>query len=944
MNQAEIEAKIVELALLYERQGEGSSATREMLADLAKENAQNVGKARMSLARKVMLKKVTVKQGKNDVAVDIKSATVSQVMKAIESARSGVAVTQTTKEDKDTIVKNKSNDLSMLGELLSNAEKEQKNQQQTSQAKPTPKKQKPVKKAKAAPATQVEKNDSQAKPAEVKNKIDDKKLESVMKAVDEYIYSRERKAKYAKEIVEAAEQKDVALNVLNHLRTEFTKRSGKDEPKVKRFNLFKLAVAVGAKSFTDEEVKSTLSDLLHDISERCQKDFIRFETQKEDFKDDFVVYLSSVRNENMKSFRHDIYLVHTSKLRGKLNEDFRPKYNEWLNNFSEEAEAKAKAEYEANSENGDKKDKTKTAEGNNPKPIQPKKGDTTMADENNFTPTEVQKEACKKAGIEDIGRFKDESSLIAALKEKGYEIKNNEVLPINSIDGNGENNEKAGKEGETGGKPKEGADKEGDTKGKEDETDDKDKSITVNTGPVKEKEPKTNEEAPAVADWIKEKIEYYDKMSRGEQEGCPKLENYHHDDTIKDGFAATFDNGGIHYTSKDNVTVSPESGLKIFEVLVTEPHNKGRPVNFGKNLEHKQAVLLFAACVLHGNKIGNGAPEISPADLDMIKDELAKQGREEDWNNFTAKIKEMTGDKSNENKDNKENKENKPKAFDEETKGKIKEALEDQYKLSALEDKGADKAVTTDKDGNPIESEYDKLKNKKIKVGDKEVSEKEFLAEKFKENPGEVRAIVKDLINEKTGRKEKEATIADRVEMVRLKSRAKGDDKNADGTKTEGKEAEDKFRANRLQKLQEDMKIALGIGTDEKKKEDDLKSYIEENHITTYTYIGLGGEDMEVAKLCYPSQKDMQAALGIVEISDTQKRYGLEKLTGDALQDYIKKNEITAFKYGLWGGKNKDVAGKCIVEKDGDTLKDFAAGQAKFEEVMSNVKEGGRSK
>lgn len=817
MNQAEIEAKIVELALLYERQGEGSSATREMLADLAKENAQNVGKARMSLARKVMLKKVTVKQGKNDVAVDIKSATVSQVMKAIESARSGVAVTQTTKEDKDTIVKNKSNDLSMLGELLSNAEKEQKNQQQTSQAKPTPKKQKPVKKAKAAPAPQVEKDDPQAKPAEAKNKIDDKKLESVMKAVDEYIYSRERKAKYAKEIVEAAEQKDVALSILKHLNAEAEKKVKSGMPKIKRSNLFKLAIAVGAKSFDDEDVRSSLKILLYEISDHCQDDFIRFEANKKDFKDDFVVYLSSVRNENMKSFLHDIYLVHTSELYNKLNKDFRPKYNKWLNNFSEEAEAKAKAEYEANSENGDKKDKTKTAEDTST-PTQPKKGAEKMTENKDLTLDQI----AKLQGY-------DENVDLTGITQDNYSAKLEELKKAAE--------EKAGKEGETGGKPKEGADKEGDTKGKEDETDDKDKSVTVNTGPVKEKEPEIHEEAPAVADWIKEKIEYYDKMSRGEQEGCPKLENYHHDDTIKDGFAATFDNGGIHYTNKYSVTVSPESGLKIFEVLVTEPHNKGRPVNFGPNLEHKQAVLLFAACVLHGNKIGNGAPNISQADFDMIKGELVKQGREEDWNNFAAKIKEVIGDKSNENKDNKENK---PKAFDEETKGKIKEALEHQYELSAMESSGNLRKddVTGDmyyweknsKTGVEAVSPEKTREYKKLK--DNQAEEKGFLAKKFVENTDEVRAIAGEVVNDR--HKEKIEKL--RKEMAQKKGAKEGTtllDEHND-------------RATRVAAKQEEMKIALGIKDPEKGlKGDALKEYISKNNISQFTYTRLLAKENE---------------------------------------------------------------------------------------------------
>ena len=772
------------------------------------------------------------------------------------------------------------NDLSQLKELLDSAPKVG-NRQQSAKSKPKPVKQK------------ADKNKGKTQKAEIsealsgkKMQADDKKLESVTKMADEYIYSSDRNARYAGEIVEAAEQKDIALSILKHLNAEAEKKVKSGMPKIKRSNLFKLAIAVGAKSFDDEDVKKSLRILLYEISDRCQDDFIRFETKKENFDDSFLQYMPMVEivaeRFGMADFMEEIRQIHKDSLcailkdekvlekyealfadysakadeRAKVRkeaalkreEEEKRKEAERKHKAKERAAAKAKADAEKEnknkkdtvSENGNKKDETKTAEGNNPKPIQPKKGAGKMTEENEFTPSEVQKEACKKAGIEDIGRFKDESSLIAALKENGYEIKNNEVLPINSSDGNGENNEKAGKEDETGGKPKEGAGKEdktkakeGDTGVKEGETDDKDKPMEFNTGPVKEKEPETKEEAPEIAEWVKEKrVEYQKRFENKEIAG------YEFDPNEKVGFAAHVEGGYIHYTNKYSVTVSPDSKLKVFEALVTEGHNKGRPVNFGPNLEHKQAVLLFAACVLHGNKIGAGAPEISQADLDMIKEELVKQGREEDWNNFTAKIKEMTGDKSNENKDNKENKENKPKAFDEETKGKIKEALEHQYKLSALEAKGV--AVKDEKgDIKKADSanqkdyeEYVDLKNKTIRVGDKEISEKDFLAEKFKENPAEVRAIVGSVVEDM--HKEKIDSI--KKKMAQVKGIKEGT--------TQLDEHND--RAGRVAAMQEDMAIALGIKDPEKGLTGDaLKEYISKNNISQFTYARLLAKENE---------------------------------------------------------------------------------------------------
>ncbi|MBQ4399680.1 MAG: hypothetical protein II830_00135, partial [Alphaproteobacteria bacterium] len=170
MNQAEIEAKIVELALLYEQQGADSVAAQKLVEDLAKENAQNIGKVRMSLARKVMLKKVTVKQDKKDVAVDIKSSTISQVMKAIETARGVVADMRTMTAGKATTVKNKSNDLEQLETLMANAAK---TDETKSQAKPAAKKQKAADKPKDKPVASAKKDEPQVKPADPKNEAID---------------------------------------------------------------------------------------------------------------------------------------------------------------------------------------------------------------------------------------------------------------------------------------------------------------------------------------------------------------------------------------------------------------------------------------------------------------------------------------------------------------------------------------------------------------------------------------------------------------------------------------------------------------------------------------------------------------------------------------------------------------------------------------------------
>lgn len=415
-------------------------------------------------------------------------------------------------------------------------------------------------------------------------------------------------------------------------------------------------------------------------------------------------------------------------------------------------------------------------------------GDTTMADENNipnteettFVPTEGQKYACGYLGIK-IENYKDNDSLVAAIKEaalvqEDFDFKDDKLIipggaAVSIYD---EQNPKE-EEGKQQPVKEEEAAKEGSDKEKKDEG--KPVNIYGETNTPPAPTPNTNEDAPEVADWIKRKIQDYQDMADGKIKGCPKLENYKPDESIKDGFAAYFNGGHIHYSSSDSVTVSKESGLKVFEVLVSEPDNKGRPVNFGSNLDHEQAVKLLAACLLHDNPIGENAPQLSEADLKLIEDEL--KDRPDDLAAFKEKAQAYTQSQQQNTAAN-EGEQPQPieKAFDDETKKQVKEALEHQYKLSALEAKGVvekddNKKIVFGDDGNPKKSaladkkdyyEYIELRNKTIKVDDKEIGEKEFLAQKFVENPGEVRELVNTIVNDM--HKEKINAIRDKKAKI----------------------------------------------------------------------------------------------------------------------------------------------------------------------------------
>lgn len=376
-------------------------------------------------------------------------------------------------------------------------------------------------------------------------------------------------------------------------------------------------------------------------------------------------------------------------------------------------------------------------------------GDTTMADENNgtpkteetaFTPSAVQKAACEYAKI-SVEDFKDNDSLMAAIKNAGLVINGNQVIDLSMEQVVAEVKDEDLKH-------KEEMDyKNGDDGLSPEDLPKKALGIDGETNTPPAPIPNTNEDAPEVADWIKKKIENYQKMANGEIEGCPKLEGYKHDESIKDGFAADLNGGHIHYSSPDSVTVSKESGLKVFEVLVSEPDNKGRPVNFGSNLDHEQAVKLMAACLLHDNPVGENAPKLSEADIKAIEAEL--KDRPEDLAKFQEKIvpyiqaQQQNAD-SNEGEQPK-TEEPKEKSFDDETKKQIKEALNNQYEMAAMESSG----------------KIDENKEKYNELKAKQIDDKKFLAEKFVENPGGMRAIINDMIKEKTNGHTKQSELTD---------------------------------------------------------------------------------------------------------------------------------------------------------------------------------------
>lgn len=150
-----------------------------------------------------------------------------------------------------------------------------------------------------------------------------------------------------------------------------------------------------------------------------------------------------------------------------------------------------------------------------------------------------------------------------------------------------------------------------------DENEDEDKkkaALKVHVGEPNTDD-KTNDEIP---DWVKRKAEYYQGLAdKGE------ITDYKQD-TSKQGFAAEFNNAEIHYTSETEVTVSEDAGFKVFDAMLKEKDNEGRPVEFPENASKEVATRMYAACVLNGNPMQGAVPK------ELDAETLAKCGLTEE--------------------------------------------------------------------------------------------------------------------------------------------------------------------------------------------------------------------------------------------------------------------------------------------------------------------------
>ena len=258
-----------------------------------------------------------------------------------------------------------------------------------------------------------------------------------------------------------------------------------------------------------------------------------------------------------------------------------------------------------------------------------KRKENKMSDDKEYKLSDEQLEFCKAhniapAGITSAEAYKDAVSKIG---KDTHDLQNNDDVKTDENDN--KNNDK--------------------DDNKNDKTEPEKPALKINEG-TPQPEDKTNEETP---DWVTEKAKWYKAQAE-----AGEIENYEQD-TSKEGFAAKFNNAEIHYSSPDEVTVSQDAEYKVFDTMMKEPDNKGRPIEFPDNASKEVTTRLYAACVLNGNPMQGAVPTeldaetlskcgLSEEQIKQVQDHLAAS---QNKNNDVEKTTEEKETKNNETPD-----------------------------------------------------------------------------------------------------------------------------------------------------------------------------------------------------------------------------------------------------------------------------------------------------
>ena len=311
-----------------------------------------------------------------------------------------------------------------------------------------------------------------------------------------------------------------------------------------------------------------------------------------------------------------------------------------------------------------KREDYQTAEPKSPKKQHKKtnRKDNTMSDDKEFKLSDEQLEFCKAHGIETTS-ITSEEAYKEAVKQFSNENADSQKDDIKTDDKDNKKDDSQ-KTTENGGK-----DDEKDESKDDKEKDDKNKKPLQCDIKQPEPEEKTDEKTP---EWVVEKAKWYAAQA---QEG--KIQGYEQD-TTKEGFAAKLENAEIHYSSPDNVTVSPDAGYKVFDTMLKEPDNQGRPIEFPDNASKEVATRLYAACVLNGNPMQGAVPTELDAET-LAKSDLSEEQIKQVQDHLEASQKKNDGQQKNGEEKTGEEKPVEEKTGDE--KAKQREDLKNAFAL-----------------------------------------------------------------------------------------------------------------------------------------------------------------------------------------------------------------------------------------------------------------------
>lgn len=123
-----------------------------------------------------------------------------------------------------------------------------------------------------------------------------------------------------------------------------------------------------------------------------------------------------------------------------------------------------------------------------------------------------------------------------------------------------------------------------------------------------------------VKGWIELKQEWFAEKQNDLWNYTPIYPNAENPNEFKVGF----DGGTIHYTSPVDVTISQDADFKIYDILLQDPDNKDKIIDFPQDASEHLTTMLFASAVL--NKTAEGkAHQMANLDKSKINFELLEK-------------------------------------------------------------------------------------------------------------------------------------------------------------------------------------------------------------------------------------------------------------------------------------------------------------------------------